>query len=57
MAGHRFYIVRQAMLLLKTVGGLVWGIQPEVRAALQIKPVPPDPGTWQRGESAEGTAQ
>ena len=55
MAGHRFYIVRQAMLLLKTVGGLVWGMHPEVRQALDIKLVPEDPGTWQRGESRLGT--
>jgi len=54
MAGHRIYLVRQAMLLLKTVGGLIWGIQPEVRAALQIKAVPEDPGTWRAGDMDTG---
>jgi hypothetical protein len=33
-----------AMMMVKTVGGLVWGAAPEVRAALQMAPYPPDPG-------------
>lgn len=50
MANHRLYLMRQAMLLLKTVGGMVWGAHEDVRGALALAPLAPDPGTWRRGE-------
>lgn len=46
MATHRIYLVRMSMTMIKTVGGLVWGAHPQVRAALTMPVYPPDPGTW-----------
>ena len=54
MANHPIYLMRQAMLLLKTVGGLVWGAHPDVRQALSLAPLPPDPGTWKSGDGVGG---
>ena len=34
LATHRIYLLRQAMLMIKTLGGLCWGADPAVRAAL-----------------------
>lgn len=45
MATHRWYGVRMIMMMIKTVGGLVWGAAPEVRARLAMPAYPPDPGT------------
>lgn len=45
MATHPLYLVRMAMMMVKTVGGLVWGGAPEVRGALQMAPYPADPGS------------
>lgn len=50
MAGSRLYLLRQAMLMLKTVGGLLWGAHPEVRAALGLPAYGDDPGTF-RGDA------
>ena len=46
LARHRAYLLRQAMKMLKTVAGLVWGADPRVRAALSLPAYPADPGTW-----------
>lgn len=32
VAGHSNYLIRQTMLMLKTIGGLAWGADPQVRA-------------------------
>ncbi len=45
-AYSRIYLLRQVVLLLKTVGGMCWGADPEVRAQLGLDPYSPDPGTW-----------
>ncbi len=49
MAGHRFYLVRQAMLMIKTVGAALWGAHPAVRSQLGLAAYEPDPGTF-RGD-------
>jgi hypothetical protein len=40
------YLVRQVVFLVKMVGGLCWGADPEVRKRFALSPLPPDPGTW-----------
>ena len=50
MAASRIYLLRQAMLMLKTVGGVLWGGHPEVRACLGLPAYGPDPGTF-RGDA------
>lgn len=45
VATHPLYLLRQAMLMLKTVGGLCWGADPTVRSRLGLAPYPPDPGS------------
>lgn len=45
MATHRIYLIRMAMTMLKTVGGLIWGAEPQVREILQMPVYPADPGT------------
>lgn len=52
LAGHRLYLLRQSMLMLKTVAGLVWGGRDEVRSALGLPPQPADPGTRVQASSA-----
>lgn len=49
MATHRLYLVRQATLMLKTVGGMVWGGHPQVRAALGQPVYRDDKGTFRAG--------
>ena len=46
MARHRLYLVRQSMKMLKTVAGLVWGADADVRAALGIPRYEADPDDW-----------
>ncbi len=46
MATSRVYALRQLAILLKLTAGLCWGSDPRVRAALDLSPYPPDPGTW-----------
>lgn len=46
MATHRIYLIRMAMTMLKTVGGLVWGADPRVRALLHMPAYPADPVTY-----------
>lgn len=45
MATHRIYLLRMAMTMLKTVGGLLWGADPQLRALLHMPAYPADPGT------------
>ncbi len=45
MASHPSYLLRQAMLMIKTIGGLVWGADAGVRLSLGLPAYPPDPGT------------
>src|SRR5262245_34544426 len=53
VAGHRFYLVRQTVFLVKLVAGLCWGADPEVRKRLALPAYPADPGTW-RTPSGKG---
>ena len=46
IADCRFYLVRQALSLVKVAAGLAWGADPRVRGLLALPPLPPDPGTW-----------
>jgi hypothetical protein len=48
-AVHRFYLFRQAVLLVKMFAGLCWGRDPNVRARFEMAPLDPDPGTWREG--------
>lgn len=49
LATHRIYIVRQATLMLKTAGGLIWGSDPLVRTELGQPLYGEDPGTFRTG--------
>ena len=42
----RFYLIRQAVFLVKLCAGLCWGADPEVRRRLALPPLAKDPGTW-----------
>lgn len=42
----RFYLLRQAIFLVKFCAGFCWGADPEVRKRLALAPLPKDPGTW-----------
>ncbi len=42
----RFYLMRSLSFTLKMVGGVCWGMDPDVRRALNVAPLGPDPGTW-----------
>jgi hypothetical protein len=46
LATHRWFLLRQVMLMLKTIGGLPWGAHPDVRAKLAMPAYGADPGTW-----------
>ncbi len=46
----RFYLLRQAIFLVKLAAGLCWGADPAVRARIALAPYPADPGTWVKGE-------
>lgn len=45
----RFYLLRQAIFLVKLAAGLCYGADPAVRAKLALAPYPSDPGTWVEG--------
>ncbi len=45
IASHRFYLVRQIVMMLKLMGGMLWGQAPEIREKLALAPYPEDPGT------------
>ncbi|MBK7861865.1 MAG: hypothetical protein IPJ65_25270 [Archangiaceae bacterium] len=44
----RIYLLRQATMLVKLPGGLVWGADPKVRQLFALPPLPADPGTWRQ---------
>ncbi|MBR59294.1 MAG: hypothetical protein CMH54_14920 [Myxococcales bacterium] len=46
-ATHRWYLMRQSMLMLKMVAGLCWGQDQEVRSGLGVPLLEGDPGTFQ----------
>lgn len=46
IASHPVYVLRQAVFLVKMVGGLCWGSHPDVRRIMELPPYPPDPGTF-----------
>jgi hypothetical protein len=50
LSTHPIYVVRQASLLIKSVGALIWGADASVRERLAMAPLADDPGTWRRGE-------
>lgn len=45
-AGHRWYLLRQLVMIVKMSGGLCWGQHPRVRAIHGVAPYSADPGTW-----------
>ncbi|MCO4759975.1 MAG: hypothetical protein KC502_00605 [Myxococcales bacterium] len=57
MAGHRWYLMRQAMLMLKTVGGAIWGADPAVRGQLGYAPYGHDPGTFRSDHRVDVVSQ
>lgn len=42
----RFYLLRQAIFLLKMYACMCWGQDPAVRRRLHVAPYPVDPGTF-----------
>ena len=48
IAGSNWYLVRQAIFLLKLPGGMAWASNPEVRKQFALAPQPRDPGSWRR---------
>jgi hypothetical protein len=49
IASHPVYIIRMSIFNLKLVAGLCWAVDPDVRRTIGLKPLEPDPGTWQEG--------
>ncbi len=45
LAAHPLYYLRQAVFVVKMVGGLLWGSHPTVRERFGLLPYPDDPGT------------
>lgn len=45
LASHRFYLLRQLIVLLKMMGGIFWAESPEIRGFLHLPAYPDDPGT------------
>ena len=48
LAGHPVYLLRQTMMMIKTVAGLLWGADPQVRKSLGMDPYKVDPGSWRQ---------
>jgi len=46
VTNHRFYLVRQAVFLLKLSAGFAWGADAGVRSKINLPPYESDPGTW-----------
>jgi hypothetical protein len=46
--GHRVYLLRQAVFLVRVSAGLCWGADEGVRARFALAPYPPDPGTFRQ---------
>ena len=45
LASHPFYLLRQAPMMLKLIGGMFWAESPEIRSFVNLPPYQPDPGT------------
>ena len=52
VAAHPNYLIRQTMLMLKTIGGLVWGAAPEIRTRFAMDREHLDPA--QKGDYYTG---
>jgi len=48
LAAHRIYLLRQTMMMVKTVAGLLWGADPRVRKSLGMDAYKVDPGSWRQ---------
>ena len=46
ITGTRFYLLRQAIFLVKLCAGFCWGADPAVRKRLGLPSLGKDPGTW-----------
>ena len=46
VADHPLYLMRQTMMILKTIGAMGWGMDARVRERLGVPIYGPDPGTW-----------
>ena len=46
IAGSRWYLIRQAIFILKLPGGMAWGADPAVRERFALAPMERDPGSW-----------
>ena len=46
VSGHRFYLLRSAVYLVKMMGAACWSAHPDSRSRLGLEPYPADPGTW-----------
>ncbi|MBN2801122.1 MAG: hypothetical protein JXX28_18430 [Deltaproteobacteria bacterium] len=49
-ASHPLYLYKMLIFTLKMNAGLAWGAQDQVRRALALAPLPPDPRTTLAGE-------
>lgn len=48
LATSNIYLLRQIMLMLKTIGGLCWGAAPDVRQKLTLPLYEADSGRWRQ---------
>ncbi|MFO0726580.1 MAG: hypothetical protein U1E65_22530 [Myxococcota bacterium] len=48
VASHRWYLLRQLIMIVKMAGALCWGQDARVRALHGVAAYEPDPGTWRR---------
>ena len=48
LSGSPVYLLRQIMLMLKTIGGLCWGAAPTVREKLTMAAYAEDSGGWRK---------
>ena len=46
-----FYLLRQAVFLVRLAAGLCWGAHPEVRRRFALPALAPDPGSWRESET------
>jgi hypothetical protein len=53
LMSHRWYHLRMLCYTLKFVGGLSWGMDPEVRKLIHVRPLGPDPGTFITSETVD----
>jgi hypothetical protein len=46
VAQHPVYLIRQTILLVKSMAGMHWGAHATVREQFSLPAYPADPGTW-----------